>query len=205
MQTDVIPHPIPTECALPWAKTSLSGGAALSEAVRSSVHWGRGHFDALAPRSWQQPTGLNLAHGGVVSTTDASEALVSVLHELSADSEACLIVEDDLRRANDPVMGTLPFPWALIDGGIVHWCDLSASSGEDITATIRRGASGYPLNAFVVLQPCRSFGFTPGGHFDSQLASEVASTVAAIVVSAFDAESFLVWGQNHGKPSASEI
>ena len=195
MDTDVTPHPIPTDRSLPWAQISLSEGAGLSEAVRSSVHWGSGHFYALAPSSWQQPSGLNLAHGGVVGTADASQALVSVLHKVAADSEACLIVEDDLRRPNDPVMETLPFPWASIDDGVVHWCDLSASSDEDITATIRRGASGYPLNAFVVLQPCQSLGLAPGAHLGSPLADDLASTVAAIIVSAFDAESFLLWVQ----------
>lgn len=195
-------RPIPAEQALPWVQNSLSQGAQLSGAVRSSVEWSRGTFYALVPVSWQQPARLNFARGGVARTTAASIALVTSLYDLAGRTDACLIVEDDLRRADDPATSALPIPSASIDDRVFHWCDLSSSSADEVSTTVRRGASGYPLNAFVVSRPCQGLGLHPGGRYGPELAYEVASGLAAIIVSAFDGESFLLWRMSDQEPVA---
>ncbi|MEA2252004.1 MAG: hypothetical protein QOG70_2246, partial [Solirubrobacteraceae bacterium] len=58
---------------------------------------------------------------------------------------------------------------------------------------IRQSASGYPLNAFLITRPAADLGLVPGRSVAEGFASEVMKSLAAVVVSAFDAESFLVW------------
>lgn len=59
--------------------------------------------------------------------------------------------------------------------------------------TIDRGASGYPLNAFVITKSSSDLGLVDGGDAPERLSQEVAASLLAIVVAAFDAESFLIW------------
>lgn len=192
MDNELVPHAIPPETALPWMQSSLSQGAALSQAVRTTVPWTRGDYFAIAPVGWRSADPLNLAVGGVTSSSAAPLALVRVINELAAGADACLIVEDDLRRADDSATKNLPLTSAFIDECLVHWSELPTSSADFVAATITRGASGYPLNAFVVSRSCRSLGFEPDVQ-GTAVAPDVASGVFAIIVSAFDAESFLYW------------
>jgi hypothetical protein len=61
---------------------------------------------------------------------------------------------------------------------------------------IDQGASGYPLNGFVVTRSAADLALVDGQDAPEHLAQDVVSALIAVVVAAFDAESFLLWVQD---------
>jgi hypothetical protein len=84
-------------------------------------------------------------------------------------------------------------PSAFIGDGVVHWCELKPGIGTAGTEAIRESAFGYPLNAFVTTRSVSDLRLVDGQAVATGFADQVAASLLAIVVSAFDAESFLLW------------
>jgi hypothetical protein len=58
---------------------------------------------------------------------------------------------------------------------------------------MKRGASGYPLNAFVSTMSAGDLGLVDGEDAPEGFANKVARSLLAVVVSVFDDETFLIW------------
>jgi hypothetical protein len=118
--------------------------------------------------------------------------LAQLLDELAGRGGSCVVVEDDAMRRLDPAL-SLPRvpPSAFIGDRVVHWTDLQPA--DEALMTIYAGASGYPRNAFVVAMSCAELGLAEGQALDETFADEVARSLVAVLVAAYDAESFLVW------------
>ena len=100
-----------------------------------------------------------------------------------------LLVEDDLRLRTDPhLWGNAIF----FGDAVVRWLDL-LESATDVPEFLRRGASGYPLNAFLLRATSGSLGLSPGRRLDADAAEAIAERVCGIIVAAYDAEAYLVW------------
>ena len=59
--------------------------------------------------------------------------------------------------------------------------------------TLRSGASGYPLNAFVCEGTPSSFGLEAGAELDSDALDKLREAVKLVIVAAHDAETHLCW------------
>ncbi|NJI58284.1 hypothetical protein HCX50_02445 [Microbacterium oxydans] len=118
---------------------------------------------------------------------DADSVLRRIFRGLPAVSDGILIVDDDLSRRGDAGLDGVSF----VDDRVIRWEGLQ-SPPEDLTRLIRRGASGYPLNAFTsgnrqghTLRP------SVGSLSDSDVLL-LASEVQVVIHSVYDAESFLL-------------
>ncbi|WP_435749017.1 hypothetical protein [Microbacterium sp. PMB16] len=118
---------------------------------------------------------------------DADYLLGTFLRGISAFFVGILVVDDDLARRGDPGLDDASF----VQDRVIRWSDLR-SAPEDLMLLIRRGASGYPLNAFI----CGGEGSEPfypqSGELRESEVNLIASEVRVIIHSIYDAESFLI-------------
>lgn len=175
-----------------WLGKSLAQGFDISAAVRAVAPLDEGNYRSfLAGGKLRR---ANFAEGGVARADESRVALARYLDDLPGGRTSCLIVEDDLRRRADPLVESRPGSYiSFIGDRIVHWCNRGQEIDPECTDVMKRGASGYPLNAFVSTMSAVDFGLVDGQDAPKGFAIEVAESLLAVIVSAFDAESFMVW------------
>lgn len=181
----------PADEAQDWLQYSLTQGFDLSAEVLASDFLSTGVALAVVSTGFSR-TEFSYATGGVLGMRRARLCLARVLHQLAAYAAETVLVEDDLRRRRDPVASRSGLASGFIGDRLVHWGDVrSACNGA--VHVIAQGASGYPLNGFVVSRSAPDLGLVDGQDAPEHLAHDVVSTLIAVVVAAFDAESFLLW------------
>ncbi len=116
-----------------------------------------------------------------------------MLTTLVERGSACIVVEDELRLKGDhkPSLDGLQ-PTAFGGEKVVHWASLADGAGAAIT-TLDRGSHGYPTNAFVTEASPEDLGLAHGADLDSDFGGSVVASLAAVIVAAYDADSFLIW------------
>jgi hypothetical protein len=75
---------------------------------------------------------------------------------------------------------------------VVHWASLADGAGAAIT-TLDRGSHGYPTNAFVTEASPKDLGLADGADLDSDFGGSVVASLVAVIVAAYDADSFPIW------------
>ncbi|MGN6276885.1 MAG: hypothetical protein ACTHNP_13285 [Solirubrobacterales bacterium] len=175
----------------PWLKKSLQQGFGLSDAVTAMHALDHGSSFALVPEEFTRKP-LALAVGGVVSQKAAREGLVDFLVQLRDEGAKCVLIEDDLAGRMDPVVRRSAEPLAFLDDRVIHWCDLT-DNVDEAARTTAEGASGYPLNGFVTTRSSLELGLADRQQVPAELPTQVAESLVAVICSAFDAESFVVW------------
>jgi hypothetical protein len=171
-----------------WVLSSLRQGGKVAQQLAGVVGELRGRVRVLLPKGLSPET-LNPREGGNVQSNETNALLASLLGEFRSFQPAFVYVEDDLRRLGDPALDQEGAKWFTIDGEVIHWMDLLGEPTAQLVGSIRRSSSGYLLNAFVAsIQPPSEHGQT-GDKF----VAGIASSLAAVIVSVFDAESFAVW------------
>jgi hypothetical protein len=104
--------------------------------------------------------------------------------------ETCvLIVEDDLALPTDP---NVVEPFGSIGDFVIHWHDLDRDI-DGAVQLLRQGASGYPLNAFLCAGSHDALDLSDAVRLSPRQIEAISASVRAIVVSCFDAETFLVY------------
>jgi len=182
----------PHEEARLWTQDSLEQGSDLSAAVLAGAFLDRGLFLTIVSDPFAR-TAFAYETGGVIGQRRARDLLARVLNELGSRSSArAVLVEDSIHRKSDPSASMKGEPSAFMGDRVLHWSDLSEGSTKAMEV-IAWGATGYPTNAFIVDRSSRDFGLNDRQDVPENLAQEVASSLLAIVVAAFDAESFLLW------------
>lgn len=174
-----------------WFESSLRQGFDLSDVVLAKHAVASGTFFALVPEDFARSR-LDFAVGGVVRQESAQAGLSVLLEHFREDGAQCVIVEDDLVRRMDPAVYRRKEPMAFLGDRVIHWCDLTANIGEAVE-TIAGGASGYPLNGFVTTRSSMDLGLADRQQVPAGLSARVAESLVAVICSAFDAESFVVW------------
>ncbi len=184
---------IDKDLGLRWLTSSLTQGFDLSVAAKGVVESRHGKFHSFIS-SEHETYRTNFAEGGMARTGGSMEALAQYLDGLVSRHAKCVIVENDLWRRTDPLVdaGTKS-PYAFVDDRVIHWCDLKNQNGTQCVDVINRGASGYPLNAFVSGKSSSALGLMDRQQVPQNLANEVAESLLAVIVAAFDAETFMVW------------
>jgi hypothetical protein len=128
-----------------------------------------------------------------LDTKLADLGIAKALRQLCSDESAkyLLYVEDDLRRPGDPAISNGQAGLIFLRDQVVHWCELAKDNVSEVGTFLRKGSSGFPLNAFVAQFPMRYLRHE--GLSESELLATITDSVVAVVVAAYDAESFLIW------------
>jgi hypothetical protein len=189
--------PRPTEVdqaiALDWLRYSLGQGEVISPEALKFIEEHPGHAYTLAPETVDSARLTKPSEGGVIFTRSAREGLAPVLENLAERGAACVVVEDELSSRRDPspsVDGLLLT--AFVGEQVLHWAALEVSTDAAITV-LHRGSHGYPLNAFVASASAEELGLVDGADLDSSIAGRVVGSLMAVIVAAYDAETFIIW------------
>jgi hypothetical protein len=181
----------PIDEAREWLRYSLTQGFDLSAGVLAADVLSTGSALAIVSTEFSREE-FSYATGGVLGMRIARLCLVRVLRQVAAHAAEAVLVEDDLRRRRHPVASWSGLASAFIGERLVHWGDVRPPYSGAVHV-VAEGASGYPLNGFVVSRSAAELGLVDGQDAPEHLARDVVSALIAVVVAAFDGESFLLW------------
>jgi len=189
----VVPTEIDKTIALDWLRYSLGQGEVISPAALKFIAEHEGHAYTLAPEMVDPALLASPRSGGVTGTWAAREGLAKVLEGLAERGAACVVVEDELRlkRHPKPSLDGLLLT-GFVSEKVVHWTNLSGGT-DDAVVAVHRGAGGYPTNAFVTSASAEELGLVDGADLDSSIAGRVVGSLMAVVVAAYDAETYIIW------------
>lgn len=196
--------PVPTELdqmiADDWLSYSLSQGQVqvISPAAQQFIEEHEGHAYALAPEG-VDPARLARPREGAVMTPGTGsprEALARVLDTLVEHGADCVVVEDEasLKRYPKPSLDGL-LKTAFVGEQVVHWAGLSGGA-EGAVIAVHRGSFGYPTNAFVTSASEEELGLVDGADIGHDIAGLVMGSLIAVIVAAYDAETYIIWEPN---------
>jgi hypothetical protein len=190
--------PRPTEIdqtiALDWLHYSLGQGEVISPAALKLIQEHEGHAYVLVPKT-VDPSQLSDLRYGMSGTGPgaAQKALVPVLETLAGRGAACVVVEDEIRLKRHPKPSVDGLLRTVFVGELVlHWAGL-AKGMEDAILVLHRGSGGYPTNAFVTSVSEQQLGLVDGADLDDDIAGPVVGALMAVIVAAYDDETFLIW------------
>ena len=189
----VIPTEVDHTVALDWLRYSLGQGEVISPAALEVIEEQRSHAYTLAPDTVDPARLAKPREGGVVTTGGAQAALATVLEGLAERGAACVVVEDclSLRRDPKPSLDGLLLT-AFVGERVIHWAGHEGGTDAAIL-TLHRGSGKYPLNAFVTSASAEDLGLVDGADLDSSIAGRVVGSLVAVIVAAYDAETFIIW------------
>ncbi len=102
-----------------------------------------------------------------------------------------LIVEDDAARPDFPYIKERA-PYAFVSGDTVcYWTRLGSMQPPDVETFVSRGGTGHPTNAFSIEDGPDSF--APFERVSRERLTALSRATPAILVSAYDAESYVLW------------
>jgi hypothetical protein len=191
--------PRPTEIdqtiALDWLRYSLGQGEVISPAALKFIQEHEGHAYTLAPETVDPARLAKPSEGAVIGpgTGSPREALARVLETLAERGAACLVVEDELslKRHPKPSLDGL-LKTAFVGEQVIHWAGLEGGA-EDAILMVHRGSHGYPTNAFVTSASEQQLGLVDGADLYHGIAGPVVGALVAVIVAAYDNETFLIW------------
>jgi hypothetical protein len=193
MTGSAIPTDVDQAVALDWLRYSLGQGEVISPAALKFIEERQGHAYTLAPETVDTARLAKPREGGVVTTGGARAALAKVLEGLTERGSACVVVEDELslRRHPKPSLDGLLLT-AFVGEQVLHWAGLEGGP-EDAIVAVRRGSHGYPTNAFVTSASAEALGLADGADLDSDIAGSVVGSLLAVIVAAYDDETYIIW------------
>ncbi len=192
-----VPTDIDQKVALDWLCYSLGLGEVqvISRAAREFIEEHEGHAYTLAPEGVDPARLAKPREGAVITAGTGSprEALARALETLSARGAACVLVEDEAnwKRYPKPSLDGL-LKTAFVGEQVIHWAGLEGGA-EDAVVAVRRGSHGYPTNAFVTSASAEELGLVDGADLDFDIAGRVVGSLMAVIVAAYDAETFIIW------------
>lgn len=191
--------PIPTEMvkaiALDWLRYTLGQGEVISPAALKFIEEHEGHAYALAPVN-VDPARLANPHDGAVMTPGTGsprEALARVLTGLAERGAVCVVVEDELSETKDanPNWGGRLLT-GFVGEKVIHWANLAGGT-DDAVVAVNFGSGDYPTNAFVTSASAEALRLVDGADLDSDVAGRVVGSLLAVIVAAYDAETYIIW------------
>jgi hypothetical protein len=191
--------PRPTEIdqtvALDWLRYSLGQGEIISPAALRFIEERAGHAYTLAPDGVDPARLAKPREGAVITpgTGSPREALARVLETLAERGAACVVVEDELSLKRDPkpsLDGLLLT--GFVGEKVIHWAGLEGGA-EDGRVAVDSGSGDYPTNAFVTSVSAKELGLVDDADLDHDIAGPVIGSLMAVIVAAYDAETYIVW------------
>lgn len=190
-----VPIEIDKTIALDWLRHSLGQGEVISPAGLKFINEHAGHAYALVPETVDPARLANPNNGAVITpgTGSPREALALVFTTLTERGGTCVVVEDELRLKRHSKPG---LDGRLLTGfvgeKVIHWANL-ASGTDGAVVTVNRGSGDYPTNAFVTSASAEELGLMDGADLDSSIAGRVVGSLLAVIVAAYDAETYIIW------------
>ncbi|NYE96460.1 hypothetical protein FHU41_002710 [Psychromicrobium silvestre] len=114
----------------------------------------------------------------------------NVMKRLALCGMETLIVEDDIPVRNDSSLGEI----AYLDETVIRWRSFS-DSPKDLVTLMREGATGYPMVAYVSNVSSEELKIESGVTITVDQQSKISATIQAVIVTIYDAEAFLMLGQ----------
>jgi len=193
MTNAVIPTEIDQTVALEWLRYSLGQGEIVSPAALKFIVEHEGHSYTLAPETVDPALLATPGSGGVIKTRAAREGLAKVLEGLAQLGAACVVVENDLRLKRHPEANLdRMLLTGFVGERVIHWASLAGGT-DDAVLAVHRGASGYPMNAFVTSASAEALGLVDGADLDPDIAGPVVGSLMAVIVAAYDNETYIIW------------
>lgn len=181
---DVRVRDVPFVQATEWSQASLDAGSVLAELIGRRLSTQAAAF-VLLP---DDGSAIELDDvSRAVDPQHADQVLAAYLQFLASMGAGALVVEDDTAREGDPGLTDAVF----LEGRVLRWKEMHTDASQ-LTRLIRRGASEYPLNAFVCDEGGRAILQQAEVTLSSNDVSGLARSVRSVIHSVFDAESFLV-------------
>jgi hypothetical protein len=171
-----------------WANYCLEGSI-LAEAGAQFVSSCE-NFELLVPTQIKPIESFSDFRFSCGLDSEAADVLLrKLLHRLALSGAYSVVVEDDLMLRTDPI---LVGPVAFVGERVLRWVSFDTESLDAPTKLIRTGSSGYPLIAYVVDSSPQDMGVSPGAELGNKFFDCVVRSAMAVIVSAFDAETYLV-------------
>jgi len=178
--------PIDSESAREWARRSLAGGSGLAQAVACRLAGFRAARVLTSPDRLENQAVVLDDTGWRIPTSVADDIASRLLGKLGRACVSTLVVEDDLARRGDPHVGGAAFA----GDRVLRWEELDRDGGS-AARLLRRGASGYPLNAFVCCGAAEDLGLGSGRELTAVEQENLAGSACVVIVSVWDAESYV--------------
>jgi hypothetical protein len=195
MTGSAIPTEVDQTVALDWLRYSLGQGEVevISPAALKFIEERQGHAYTLAPEAVEPARLAKPREGGIVTKGGARAALATVLEGLAGRGAACVVVEDEAnwKRYPKPSLDGL-LKTAFVGEQVIHWAGLKGGP-EDAIVAVHRGSLGYPTNAFVTSASAETLGLVDGADLDSDIAGPVVGALVAVIVAAYDNETYIIW------------
>jgi hypothetical protein len=190
-----VPLAIDKTIALDWLRYSLGQGEVISPAALKFIEEHEGHSYALVPETVDPARLANPYDGAVITpgTGSPREALARVLTTLAERGGACTVVEDEMSEKGDanPSWGGRLLT-GFVGEKVIHWAGFEGNV-EDAIIAVDRGSGDYPTNAFVTSVSAQELGLVDGANLDHDIAGPVIGSLMAVIVAAYDAETYIIW------------
>jgi len=173
-----------------WVLDSLNEGTSLAQTVAETL-WKPAVARLLLPSDAGDVCVPAFDHGRGLSTTVADQIAVDFFSWAEERGCKTLLVESDLARRGDR---NLDSDVVYVGNRVLRWVELAGSLGEAVQL-LRRGSSGYPLNAFACSRRPAEFDLVGGQDIADSSQALVVESAQVVIVSAFDAETFLTWSR----------
>jgi len=125
-------------------------------------------------------------NGRGLPSSEADEVARRLLDSAASAGKVTLIVEDDLARRGDPRVERATF----VGDRVLRWEEV-ADDASNAATLLRKGSSGYPLNAYLCSGVAADLGLAPEADLSPDLQGRLAEAVVGVIVSVWDAEAFV--------------
>ena len=127
---------------------------------------------------------MSLDHGGVCRPSPSLQLLVDrILEYLASEEDGCLVIEDYLARASDPVVATAPLPWAE-HGDEVYYL----ISGQQADRSLIESRAADPVHLLGLLTHAEDL--SGRGELSDEDLKHLVDRAAMVIVGILDGESY---------------
>ncbi len=176
------------ESARKWFQASLEEGSGLAHASLPMIRkLGRSYIlDPRTTEDYNVPLIDNVGRG--IRSSDADQSAGALIELLGSLGARTLIVEDDLQRKQDPESA---LNVTFVGDRVLRW-EILTEDPSKISGLLRRGSSGYPLNAYVCTSSPQDLGLAPHATIDAAGVATIVASICAFFASIYDAETYIV-------------
>jgi hypothetical protein len=180
------------ERGLEWIAHSLVSGRELSHRVLATLRIVDGAATTVLPQSVDDARATSFKQGGLPAAKLCAVEVIRCALETSHGASLC-VVEDAYSKPTDRWLTRFPQPHIVFGETLLYSVEVPGQSPADLTHFVDRNGSAYPTNAFMI-------DIAEGSRSADALAKILSGTITAIVVSAYDNESYVRWTVRSAPP-----
>ncbi len=175
-----------------WIASSLQQGHELSAATLARIDLSNGHSRAI-----MLSDSIDFSDSGWVRRGDAHRTLFTYLLGLAIKGDICLVVEHEFASRGDAWLSKKDYSTGIstgyVDDHVLFWTSLDPNNIDLAIETITVGSDGYPTNCFVASVNNELMNTFIDKSLPNDVIDKIAESIVALVIGAFDAESYVVW------------